>query len=91
MIVSGDSLIVPLTLVSCGCGVVQAVLLLLKSLVHVLRGGLASHLDVVMDDLKRCLQDKNQVPHTSTLSAHPVTEAIRAPCCHHIIWLAHIL
>lgn len=34
---------------------------MLKSLAHVLRGGLESQLSVIMEDIKRCLKDKSQV------------------------------
>ena len=33
---------------------------MLKSLAHVLRGGLESQLTVIMEDIKRCLKDKSQ-------------------------------
>lgn len=54
----------------------QAVLLMLRSLVHVLRGGLSTHLEVLMNDIKRCLQDKNQGLKLDALSlTHTILES----------------
>lgn len=39
----------------------QAVLGMLKSLAHVLPGGLENQLTIIMEDIKRCLKDKSQV------------------------------